>query len=155
MWFLGEFVFLWVLWGVVGVVVGDYRGGYHGVISGDSTDTPSFIYSLILSIYNIAIPQNNPILAITILTISFLLLKQILFCFQLFGMAFMNRTYQQVIHSEDYPHLYQVFKSNSGKLKTKELRIFLRFKLCGGLIIGLRNIVMYFWWGEVWDWFVF
>lgn len=46
-------------------------------------------------------------------------LQQTAKCLQLFGMAFMNRTYQQTIRSQDYPHLYTVFRSKAGKLKTK------------------------------------
>jgi hypothetical protein len=59
-------------------------------------------------------------------------------------MAFMNRTYQQVTRSQDYPHLYTVFKNKAGKLKTREYRIFYKYKLFGGLIIGIRNILYYF-----------
>lgn len=46
-------------------------------------------------------------------------LQQTAKCLQLFGMAFMNRTYQQTIRSQDYPHLYTIFRNKAGKLKTK------------------------------------
>jgi hypothetical protein len=48
-----------------------------------------------------------------------ILFDKICVCAQLFGMAFMNRTYQQTIRTEHYPHLYEVFKGKNGKFRTK------------------------------------
>lgn len=48
-----------------------------------------------------------------------MLFDKICVCAQLFGMAFMNRTYLQTIRTENYPHLYQVFKGKNGKFRTK------------------------------------
>jgi hypothetical protein len=73
-----------------------------------------------------------------------LLTQQLLFCAQLFGMAFMDRTYQQVTRTQDFPHLYSAFKTKDGKYQTRENRIFGKYKLGGGIIIGVKNIITYF-----------
>lgn len=83
-------------------------------------------------------------MAVFLLALMLLAARQLLMCCQLIGMAFMNRTYQQVTRSQDYPHLFTVFKDRAGKLKTREFRIFFKYKVCGGLCMGLRNLLLYF-----------
>ena len=74
----------------------------------------------------------------------FLVIHQFFICLQLFGMAFMNRTYQQINRSEKYPYLYTPYRGKDGKIRTREHRIFYKYKLGGGLIVGLKNILLYF-----------
>lgn len=90
------------------------------------------------------IQNEDTVSALVLVVLLVVWVQQCLFCMQLVGMAFMNRTYQQVTHSEDYPELYEPFKSKEGKIKLKEQRIFLKWKLLGGLCVGIKNILLYF-----------
>jgi|LakMenEpi03Aug12_release.lakeMendotaPanAssembly.Ray.scaffolds.fasta_scaffold3836454_1 hypothetical protein len=74
---------------------------------------PITIHSLYLSLC-----QLNIIFIFMVYVIG-ILFDKICVCAQLFGMAFMNRTYQQTIRTEHYPHLYEVFKGKNGKFRTK------------------------------------
>ena len=61
----------------------------------------------------------------------------------MFGMAFMNKTYQQVTRSHEYPYLYEPVKTKDNVIINKEITVFGRYRLCGGIIMGIKNIVMY------------
>ena len=51
------------------------------------------------TVYHMAFLQNSALLAVGFILLTIFMLKQILFCLQLFGMAFMGRTYQQIIRT--------------------------------------------------------
>jgi hypothetical protein len=58
-------------------------------------------------------------------------------------MAVLQRTYKQITETEKYPHLYAIYKNKEGKYKTKELRIFEKYKIYA-IAIGIQNILTYF-----------
>ena len=71
-------------------------------------------------------------------------LHQLFLCLEMFGMAFMNKTYQQVIKSHEYPYLYEPVKTKDNVIINKEITVFGTYRLCLGIIMGIKNIVMYF-----------
>ncbi len=75
--------------------------------------------AIVNSFYHCFYLQQNYFVAICLLYICGLCLDKFLVCLHLFGMAFMNRTYQQTICTEKYGHLYSVFKGKNGKYRTK------------------------------------
>jgi len=70
----------------------------------------SFTFVRLLNLIENLIEEKNFVATAWLVFLSFLFLYQVFYCLALVGMMAMRRTYQQIIQSERFIHLYQVIK---------------------------------------------
>lgn len=112
-WYIYEFYWAWLLTTLFSEIF-----NWRRVIVLTTNEASFKIYELFLTL-DYAYQMGQLLFFAFLIILAFIWLQQCLFCLQLLGMAFMNRTYQQVTHSEDYPHLYEAYKSKDNKIRLK------------------------------------
>lgn len=83
----------------------------------------SFTFVRFLNLIENFIEEKNFVATAWLIFLLFLFLYQVFYCLSLIGMMAMRRTYQQVIHSERFIHLYHVIKVEDNFMN-KEKKIF-------------------------------
>ena len=142
-WILGEFVWLYLCWTVLGEF-GKYMEWKEVSVVGVS----GWQSIKMIAMGEHLFVEGKYIAIIWLIFLVFLYLYQLLYCLALFGMMCMRRKFQEIIQSEKYLHLYRVVKVDDNYMN-KEKKIFERGFL-GGIQRCLRNFVVYFF---TIDWF--